>query len=78
MLSNRRLSAPVVLGKQIVVADYERYLHFFDVESGDLVARTGTGGERVSQPPVVVGQEVLVVNDEGKVSAFRVREPAGG
>lgn len=78
VLSNRRLSAPVVFGKQLVVADYEGYLHFFDIESGDLVARIGSGGDRVSQPPVVVGEEVLVVNDEGKVSAFRVRPTAGG
>jgi outer membrane protein assembly factor BamB len=75
VLSHRRLSAPAVLGNQVVVADFEGYLHFLDAETGDLSARIGSGGERVTAPPVVVGDELLVVNDEGKLAAFRIRPP---
>lgn len=75
VLAHRRLSAPAVLGEQVAVADFEGYLHFLDAETGELAARVGTGGERVSASPVVVGEELLVINDEGRLSAFRLRAP---
>lgn len=77
VLAHRRLSAPVVLGTHVVVADYEGYLHFLDVEKGELSARIGSGGEKVSNSPVVVGDEVVVINDEGSLAAFRIRAPKG-
>lgn len=75
VLAHRRLSAPVVLGNQVVVADFEGYLHFMDIEKGELSARIGSGGERVSMSPVVVNDEVLVINDEGSLAAFKIRPP---
>jgi outer membrane protein assembly factor BamB len=58
----------------VVVADFEGYVHFLDTEKGELSARMrSSGGERVSTPPVVSGDEVLVINDEGSVSAFRIK-----
>jgi outer membrane protein assembly factor BamB len=77
VLSHRRLSAPVVLGTHVVVADLDGYLHFLDAEKGELAARIGSGGDKVSNPPVVVGDEVVVINDEGSLSAFRIRAPKG-
>jgi hypothetical protein len=59
-----------------VVADFEGLLHFLDIEKGELSARIGSGGEKVSNPPVVVGDEVLVINDEGSLAAFRIRAQA--
>jgi outer membrane protein assembly factor BamB len=75
VLGHRRLSAPVVLGNQVVVADFEGYLHFLDTEKGELSARIGSGGDKVTTPPVVVGEEVLVINDEGSLAAFKIRAP---
>jgi outer membrane protein assembly factor BamB len=77
VLSHRRLSAPALLGGHVVVADLDGYVHFLDVEKGELAARIGSGGERVTAAPVVVGDEVLVINDEGDLSAFRIRGPKG-
>lgn len=77
VLSHRRLSAPALLGGYVVVADLDGYVHFLDVEKGELAARVGSGGERVSAAPVVAGDEVLVINDEGDLSAFRIRGPKG-
>jgi outer membrane protein assembly factor BamB len=75
VLSHRQLSAPAVLNGQVVVADLDGIVHFLDVEKGEFTARIGSGGERVSAPPVVVGDEVLVINDEGDLSAYRIRGP---
>jgi outer membrane protein assembly factor BamB len=79
LLAHRKLSAPVVMGNQVVVADFEGYVHFLDTEKGELSARVrSSGGDRVSMPPVVFGDEVLVINDKGGVSAFRIKGPSRG
>ncbi|MBV6418681.1 MAG: Outer membrane protein assembly factor BamB [Steroidobacteraceae bacterium] len=70
-LAWRGLSAPAVLGKHVVVADFQGYVHFLDKANGEIVARVKSGGTRVSNPPVVAGDTLIVINDDGRVSAFR-------
>ena len=72
VLKNRRLSAPAVLGGQVVVADLKGYVHFLDASTGTLTARASNGGERVSTPPVVAKDLVLFMNDKGHLAAFRI------
>jgi len=76
-LAHRRLSAAVETDNAIVTADYQGYVHWLDKATGALAARAGTGKVRISNAPVVAGGLVLVVNDTGKITAFRVR-PTGG
>jgi outer membrane protein assembly factor BamB len=73
----RSLSAPASVGPQVVVTDFEGYMHWLDKADGSLVARTSAGG-RVSNPPVVVGDVLVVLDDKGRLSAFRARNPAPG
>jgi len=70
-LKRRGLSAPAVDGRAIVVGDFEGYLHWLDRDSGKFVAREHPGGARISAPPVVAEGRVFVIDDEGKVAAFR-------
>ena len=56
----------------IVVADFQGYVHWLDKATGALAARVSTKKVRVSTTPVVVGNLVLVVNDRGQISAFKV------
>jgi outer membrane protein assembly factor BamB len=70
-LAHRGLSAPVVTDGAIAVADFKGYVHWLDKNTGALAARAQAGGERVSNPPVAVGDRVLVINDEGRITAFR-------
>jgi outer membrane protein assembly factor BamB len=76
-LLHRRLSAVVEADTSIVVGDYQGYVHWLDKATGALAARAATGKVRISNSPVVVGNMVLVVNDAGKISAFRMT-PIGG
>lgn len=70
-LAHRGLSAPVVLDNStIAVADYKGYVHWLDKSTGAFAGRAEAGGERVSNPPVAVGNRVLVINDEGRITAF--------
>jgi outer membrane protein assembly factor BamB len=77
VLSHRGLSAPEVMDNAVVVADFQGYVHWLDKASGALAARMSSGKKRVSNPPVAVGDMLLVINDAGQITAFRVR-PARG
>lgn len=68
----RGLSAPVVLGAHVAVADFEGYVHWLDASTGAFVARTKAGA-RVSNAPVRVGDLIVLQDDEGRVTAFRPR-----
>jgi outer membrane protein assembly factor BamB len=72
-LLHRGLSALVVTDDSIVTADFQGYVHWLDKASGALAARASSGKARVSTAPVVAGDQVLVINDRGQISAFRVR-----
>ncbi len=73
-LLHRGLTAPAALDADnaLVVADFQGFVHFLDKATGALAARTRSGKVRISTTPVVVGNLVLVVNDRGQISAFRV------
>jgi outer membrane protein assembly factor BamB len=70
-LLHRGLSAPAVQESTIAVADFQGYVHWFDKATGTLAARASSGKVRVTNSPVAVGNMVLVVNDEGRITAFR-------
>jgi outer membrane protein assembly factor BamB len=76
-LAHRRLSAAVETDNAIVTADYQGYVHWLDKATGALAARAGTGKVRISNAPVVAGNLVLVVNDTGKITAFRATPMSG-
>jgi outer membrane protein assembly factor BamB len=74
-LKRRGLSTPVETSTAVVVADYQGYLHWLDKTTGALVARERVAKFRVSNQPVVSGDIVVVLDDGGKMAAFRA-DPA--
>lgn len=66
----RGLSAPAVLDGVVAVADFEGYVHWLDAASGALRARTRTGG-RVSMAPAAADGTVILMDDGGRITAFR-------
>ncbi len=71
-LRYRSLTQPADSADGIIVADYQGYVHWLNKRTGAFEARAETGGVRVSNPPVAIGNEVLVINDIGRITAFRV------
>jgi outer membrane protein assembly factor BamB len=63
-LKFRGLSAPVVVGDYVVVADLDGYAHWFDRATGTIAGRTKTGGDRVTNPPLAVNDILYLINDE--------------
>ena len=76
-LAHRGLSAAVTTDNAVVVADFQGNVHWLDKATGGLAARAPSGKVRVSNTPLVSGNMVLVMNDAGRISAFRTT-PIGG
>jgi outer membrane protein assembly factor BamB len=69
-LARRSLSAPVIVGDHVVVADLEGYVHFFDRATGAIAGRAKTSGDRVTNAPLSVNGIVYVISDKGDISAL--------
>ncbi len=76
-LMHRRLTAAIASEDSIVTADYQGYVHWLDKATGSIAARASTGKVRISNPPIVSGNMVVVINDTGSITAFRVTPLAG-
>jgi len=70
-LKRRGLSTPVLTSTAVVVADYQGYVHWLDKTTGVLVARSRVSKYRVTNPPIAVGDTVIVLSDGGDLAAFR-------
>jgi outer membrane protein assembly factor BamB len=70
----RRITALATVddANALVAADFQGFVHFLDKATGALAARVRSGKVRISNTPVVVGNLVLVLNDRGQISAYRV------
>lgn len=76
-LLHRGLSAPAVSDNAVALADYKGYVHWLDKTTGALAARVSTGKFRISNAPVVAGNLFIVINDRGRITAYRVTPLAG-
>jgi len=71
-LKNRRLSAPQVIGDNLVlVGDLEGYLHIINTDDGRLVGRTRVGKRRIFPHITTVDDTVFVQSADGTVAALR-------
>jgi outer membrane protein assembly factor BamB len=70
-LLHRGLSAVAVTDNAVVVGDYKGYVHWLDKATGGLAARVRVSKVRVSNPPLVSGNMVIVIDDSGKINAYR-------
>lgn len=76
-LLHRGLSAVALTDSAVVTADYRGYVHWLDKATGELAARTRASSVRVSNPPVAAGNIVMVIDDAGKINAFRTMVISG-
>jgi outer membrane protein assembly factor BamB len=71
-LRYRGLTAVAVGDDAVITADFQGYVHFLDKRTGAFVARVRAGRVRISNPPIAEGDEVVVINDAGRISAYRM------
>jgi outer membrane protein assembly factor BamB len=73
-LANRNLSAPLPLGAEIAVGDFEGYVHFLGRDNGAFVGRLATDGSPVRAAPVALGGAgFLVQTSNGNLYALATR-----
>jgi outer membrane protein assembly factor BamB len=72
-LKYRKLSAPLMVGEYVAVADFEGYVHFLSPQDGRIVGRLQPVTDPV-QSALVAGDGVLYVLDEdGDIAAIEAR-----
>ncbi len=70
-LSYRRLSAPAVVDGQVVVGDYEGYLHWINHADGSIIARSRVGSGAIISTPRVANGVVYIYNSDGTLAALQ-------
>jgi outer membrane protein assembly factor BamB len=69
-LAFRQLTLPVPLGEDLVVGDFEGYVHFLSRETGAFSARAATDGSPVRAAPLAIPGGVLVQTQNGGLFAL--------
>lgn len=69
-LANRRLAAPVAVGRAVAVGDYQGYMHFLSREDGAILARAASDGSQVIGTSAVTGNTVIFQTQAGTVAAL--------
>lgn len=67
----RNLSAPVVVGRSLVVGDDAGTLHFLSRQDGSPLNRLSTDGSAIATTPVLVGQTLVAVTKRGGIFGFK-------
>lgn len=71
-MARRSLTSPAVQGNYAVVGDYDGYLHWLSLDTGELAARTRASRDALRAPPVVVDGILVAEDTDGGLSAYRV------
>ena len=67
----RGLSAPLVLGRSVVIGDSNGLVHFLARLDGQALQRLSTDGSAIVGKPMAAGQTLVVVTRNGGVFGFR-------
>ena len=72
-LTNRNLTAPLALGREIAVGDVQGFVHLLSRDSGAFVARAATDGAAITAAPVAIDNGFLVQTRRGGLFAFSLK-----
>ncbi len=70
-LRYRRLSAPLMTDKGVLVADEAGFIYLLSLTDGALLNRITLDGEALVSPPLAMGSDFLVVSRKGLVQSLR-------
>lgn len=69
-LAFRELSAPLAVGRSVVVGDAQGHVHFLSREDGSLLNRVQPDGSAIAAAPVLAGNTLVVVTRNGGVHGY--------
>jgi outer membrane protein assembly factor BamB len=61
-----------LLGRAVIVGDFEGYLHAMDTADGRFVARYRAGDGGINVSPLVVDDVAYVLNRDGQLTALKL------
>ena len=71
-LLRRKISAPAIAGKYVVVGDFEGYLHWIARSDGRFVARQQISDSPIVSQPIVYKGLIYVTSNDGTLTAVQV------
>jgi outer membrane protein assembly factor BamB len=77
-LKNRQLTAPALVGNQIVVGDIDGWVHLMAQGDGRLLGRTRVAKHAIMARPTVSSGQVYVYASDGTLAALTVGAAPGG
>jgi len=69
-LQHRGLTAPLALGRSVIVGDSMGFVHFLSREDGSLLNRLQADASAIAAAPVVAGDTLVVITRSGGVHGF--------
>lgn len=73
-LEYRQLTAPVIVGNYLVVADGEGYLHWLDRSTGKFVAQQLIDDEGIATAPVQISDGFIMIGRDGEIKKMQIPE----
>jgi outer membrane protein assembly factor BamB len=70
-LRYRGLTAPLMAGRSIAVGDSTGFVHLLSREDGSLLNRLPTDGSAIVASPVLAGNTLIAVTQNGGVYGFK-------
>jgi hypothetical protein len=70
-LRNRSLTAPLVVGRSVVLGDDAGLVHLLSRVDGSALTRLTTDGSAIVATPVLAGETLVVVTRTGGVFGFK-------
>lgn len=72
-LIRRKISAPIIAGNNVLVGDFEGYVHWVSRNDGRFVARLQVADGAIRSKPVVKGTLVYITAVDGTLTALRIQ-----
>jgi outer membrane protein assembly factor BamB len=68
----RDLTAPLAVGRHVVLGDVQGFMHVLSRETGAVVGRATTDGSPIVTQPVLLGESLLLQTTNGGIYAYSV------
>ncbi len=72
-LKGRQLTAPLGVGRYVVVGDFEGYVHWLSREDGRMLARARVDSSGILAPPVAYRDIIFIYGKGGTLTALQVQ-----
>jgi len=72
VLHARKITAPLIVGDKLVVADFDGYLHLFDKSEGSLLGRVRPTQNRHIAKPLIWQNSVIIIDSDGVLANVRI------